>query len=97
MRGNTYSAVASVFVHEAVLKTPSSPEAILEAYSLTPTELSVLLGIVEVGGVPEVAAVFVVAESTVKTHLKRLNDKTGAKRQADLVKIVGGFANPLIK
>jgi DNA-binding CsgD family transcriptional regulator len=77
---NTYSAVAAVFVHEAVLNTPSPPEAILEAYGLTPTELSVLLGIVEVGGVPEIAAVFGVAESTVKTHLKRQNRGQASRR-----------------
>jgi hypothetical protein len=37
-----------------------------------------------------------VAESTIKTHLGNLFLKTGARRQADLVKIVTGFATPLI-
>ncbi|MGA7994185.1 MAG: LuxR family transcriptional regulator, partial [Bradyrhizobium sp.] len=37
-----------------------------------------------------------VAETTVKTHLGRLFVKTGAARQADLVKIVAGYASPLI-
>lgn len=54
-----------------------------------------LLAIVEVGGVPEVAAMLGVAETTVKTHLGRLFVKTGTGRQADLVKIVAGFATPL--
>jgi DNA-binding CsgD family transcriptional regulator len=58
--------------------------------------LRVLLAIVEVGGVPEVAPALGVAESTVKTHLGRLFLKTGAGRQADLVKIVAGYATPLI-
>ena len=55
-----------------------------------------LLAIVEVGGVPESAVALGIAESTVKTHLGRLFAKTGARRQADLVKIVAGFASPLI-
>jgi DNA-binding CsgD family transcriptional regulator len=55
----------------------------------------VLLAIVEVGGVPQVATALGVAESTVKTHLSRLFVKTGTGRQADLVKIVAGFATPL--
>jgi DNA-binding CsgD family transcriptional regulator len=37
-----------------------------------------------------------IAESTVKTHLGNLFVKTRARRQADLVKIVAGFASPLI-
>jgi DNA-binding CsgD family transcriptional regulator len=55
----------------------------------------VLLTIVEVGGVPETSAALGIAESTVKTHLHRVFDKTGARRQADLVKLAAGFSNPL--
>jgi DNA-binding CsgD family transcriptional regulator len=58
-------------------------------------ELRVLLAIVEVGGVPQVAAALGVADSTIQTHLGRLFEKTGAKRQADLVKLVAGYATPL--
>jgi hypothetical protein len=31
---------------------------------------------------------------TVKSHLSRLFEKTGGTRQADLVKIFAGYANP---
>jgi DNA-binding CsgD family transcriptional regulator len=55
----------------------------------------VLLAIVEVGGVPEVAETLGVAASTVKTHLGNLYGKTGTSRQADLVRLVAGFSNPL--
>jgi DNA-binding CsgD family transcriptional regulator len=57
--------------------------------------LRVLLAIVDVGGVPEVAASLGVAETTIKTHLGNLFRKTGVSRQADLVKIVAGFSKPL--
>jgi DNA-binding CsgD family transcriptional regulator len=93
--GSTYKASAALFVHKAALDTPSPPEAIAKAYKLTPTELRVLLAIVQVGGVPEVAEALGIAESTVKTHLGRLYEKTRTRRQADLVKVVAGFANPL--
>ena len=46
-------------------------------------------------GRPEVAAALGIAETTVKTHLSRVFDKTGAGRQADLVKLVAGFSSPL--
>lgn len=88
--------MAALFVHKAALDTPAPPEAIAQAYKLTPMELRVLLAIVEVGGVPEVAEALGVAETTVKTHLGRIFAKTGSSRQADLVKLVAAFANPLV-
>ncbi|QWG11373.1 helix-turn-helix transcriptional regulator [Bradyrhizobium sediminis] len=94
--GIVYTAAAAVFIRRVALETPSPPEVIARTYKLTPTELRVLLAIVEVGGVPEVAAALGVGETTIKTHLRRLFGKTGADRQADLVKIVAGFASPLI-
>jgi len=93
--GAAYDAVAAMFVQRATLGTPAAPEAIAKAYQLTPTELRVLLAIVEVGGAPEVADALGVGEATVKFHLKRLFAKTGARRQADLVKLVAGFVSPL--
>jgi DNA-binding CsgD family transcriptional regulator len=86
---------AAVFVRKATLETRTAPETIGRAYNLTPTELRVLLAIVDIGGTPEVADALGVANTTVKTHLDRLFQKTGAGRQADLVKIVAGFASPL--
>jgi DNA-binding CsgD family transcriptional regulator len=93
--GQVYAAAAAIFVTEATFPTPSPPEVIARTYGLTPTELRVLLAVVEVGGVPEVAETLGIAETTVKTHLSRLFEKTSVRRQADLVKIVAGFANPL--
>jgi DNA-binding CsgD family transcriptional regulator len=94
--GTSYAAVAALFVHKATLRTPSPPEAIAKAYDLTPMELRVLLAVVEVGGVPEVAEALGVAETTIKTHLGRIFEKTSSNRQADLVKLVAGFANLLV-
>ena len=96
LTGVAYTAVAAVFIRKVALETSSPPEVIARTYKLTPTELRVLLAIVEVGGVPEVAMALGVAETTIKTHLGRLFVKTGAVRQADLVKIVAGYASPLI-
>ena len=94
--GRGYAAVAALFVHKAALETPSPPETIARLYNLTPTELRVLLAVVEVGGVPEVAEALGIGEATVKTHLHRLFGKTDTARQADLVKLVAGFSSPLV-
>jgi len=93
--GLAYDAVAALVVRKATLEASSPDEVIGKMYKLTPTELRVLHAIVDVGGVPEVAAALGVAATTIKTHLGRLFEKTGVARQADLVKLVAGFATPL--
>ena len=85
-------AIATVLVRKASLATPSTPEIIATLYGLTPGELRVLLAVFESDGMSDLAEVLGISEPTVRTHLRRLFEKTGAKRQADLVKLVAGFA-----
>ena len=92
--GMACRAVAALFVRKVALDSRCG-ELVARTFELTPAELRVLLTIVEVGGVPETSAALGIAESTVKTHLHRVFDKTGARRQADLVKLAAGFSNPL--
>ena len=89
-----YAAVAAVFVRKAALELRArwTPCRISIA---TPAELRVLMAIVEIGGIPDVAPVLGISETTFKTHLRRLFEKTGTKRQADLVKLVAAFMSPL--
>jgi len=94
--GVSYAAAAVLFVQKAALATHSLPEAIAKTYRLTAMEVRILLAIVEVGGAPQVAETLGIGESTVKTHLKRLYEKTGARRQADLVKLFAGYTSPLV-
>jgi DNA-binding CsgD family transcriptional regulator len=94
--GATCGAVALLCVQKAAGQLISAPEAIAKAYSLTPTELRVLLAVAEVGGAPAVAKMLGISAGTVKTHLKRLFHKTGTGRQADLIKLVTEFSNPFL-
>jgi DNA-binding CsgD family transcriptional regulator/PAS domain-containing protein len=94
--GAGYAAVAALFVRKGGLEAPTPPAAIARLYKLTPSELRVLFAVVEIGGVPEVAEALGISEATVKTHLHRLFGKTDTRRQADLVKLVAGFASPLV-
>jgi DNA-binding CsgD family transcriptional regulator len=87
-------ALAAVLVYKAGMECPRPPDIIARSYNLTPTELRILLAIVEIGGAPEVAAQLGIAPSTVRTHVGRLFEKTGTKRQAELVRLVAGFASP---
>jgi DNA-binding NarL/FixJ family response regulator len=93
--GLAYGAVAAVFVRKAALDTPSPMQTVAWLYKLTPSELRVLGAIIEVGGVSAVAEALGISEATVKTHLQHLFEKTGLRRQTDLVKLIAGHANPL--
>lgn len=90
--GVEYSACAAIFVRKAELEPPSAPKVIAQLYGLTPSELRVLLAVFETGGIDDIANVLGVSVPTVKTHLRRLFDKTGTRRQAELVKLVAGHA-----
>jgi DNA-binding CsgD family transcriptional regulator/PAS domain-containing protein len=94
--GARYAAVAAVLVRKATIEVPAPAATIARHYSLTPSELRVLLANIEVGGVAETADALGIGLATVKTHLHRVFGKTGASRQSDLVKLVAAFANPLV-
>jgi DNA-binding CsgD family transcriptional regulator len=92
--GANYSAVAALFVREASVDVPAAINAAAQLYGLTPAEEKVLRGVIEVGGVTDVAAMLGAAKSTVKTHLEHIFKKTGTSRQAELVKLIAGFDSP---
>jgi DNA-binding CsgD family transcriptional regulator len=82
-------------MRKAELELQGPIRTMTDIFQLTPAEQRVLTAIVKVGGVPEVAPTLGISETTVKTHLRRVFEKTGATRQADLVRLVAGYASPL--
>jgi DNA-binding CsgD family transcriptional regulator len=88
-------AVAALFFATAV-QGPPPPHAVLATlYDLTPSEARVmaLVG----SGLTTLASAgqLHVTENTVKTHLARVYQKTGATRQSELVQIVSALAPPM--
>jgi DNA-binding CsgD family transcriptional regulator len=94
LRGGAPAAVA-VFVQDPA-SAPATPlQAFATLHGLTPAELR-CLGMIALGrNVPETAAALGTAATTVRTHLNRIFEKTGTASQAELVRLVGGFAPPL--
>ncbi len=87
-------AANAVIVNRASLEITSPLEAVTRLYKLTGSEARVLEAVVAVGGVPEIAVALGVSESTVRSHLKRLFEKTGAHRQIELAKLLAAHALP---
>jgi len=94
--GISCEAAAAVLVHKPAVETGISQEVIGKHYKLSRTELRVLLAFVQLDGADELAERLGIAVPTAKTHLHRVFTKTGAKRKADLVKLVAGYASPLV-
>jgi DNA-binding CsgD family transcriptional regulator len=94
--GVSHAAVAALFLRRAEIDTPSSMQVMADLYRLTPAEIRVLHGVAAIGGVPAVADALGISEATVKSHLQSLFDKTGSRRQADLVKLLAAHASPFV-
>ena len=88
----TGAASAMVFAKRAELAPSSSIELIAQRYRLTPREMSVLVGIVEIGGVPGTAATLGLKQGTVRGHLKSIFAKTESRSQMDLAKLVSSYS-----
>lgn len=85
---------AAILVRSLAARSDASGEVVTQLYGLTARERSVLLAIADVGGVPAAARALGLTESTVKGYLKSIFQKTGAQRQADLVKLVLALESP---
>jgi DNA-binding CsgD family transcriptional regulator len=88
-------ATAALFVRRMDQRFPTAIETIAQLYKLTSGETRVLHVILDAGNVPATALLLRLTENTVKTHLKRIFNKTGARSQIDLVKLAAGLATPL--
>jgi DNA-binding CsgD family transcriptional regulator len=88
-------ATAALFVAPATATARMPSEALALLYDLTPAETRILEMIVAGKTQSAIAIGLGIAPSTVKTHLLRLFDKTGCKRQVDLVRLAAGLTLPV--
>jgi DNA-binding CsgD family transcriptional regulator len=84
----------------ALFVSPANPDlagaldTLAETYDLTAAERRLALALVEIGPTPMIAEALGVSVATVRTHLRSLFQKTGARRQVEIVALVRGFASP---
>ncbi|MBG0801813.1 helix-turn-helix transcriptional regulator [Methylocystis sp. H4A] len=86
--------LSALFMRRLALNSSESGAVAAGVFGLTARESSVLLAIAEVGGVPATARALGLSEGTVKGYLKSIFQKTGASRQADLVRLVLALESP---
>jgi DNA-binding CsgD family transcriptional regulator len=85
----------AIFMQEGNQLSPLASDIWLKLFGLTGSELRVLQGLVEGRDAAEIADLYGVARSTVKTQLLSLFRKTGTSRQAELVKLALGSIPPV--
>lgn len=79
---------ALILISDALESSSPTNHKLVDAYGLTPTEARVVELVVNGFAVKHIATTLGIAELTVRQHLKGVFRKTGARSQADLVRII---------
>lgn len=90
-------AIAVVFVAQADTPFIAPTEIVAALFDLTPMEARVFEHLVSGFTQDTTATALGVARSTIKTHLARLYEKIGVRRQAELVRVAASLAIPITR
>ena len=82
------SPLAAVAISDPDNSIAPPAEALTVLYRLTPAEAEVALRVAEGQGLGAVAGQLGVSQNTIKAHLQRVYEKTGTRRQAELVRLL---------
>ncbi len=86
--------MAAIFVSSSEPETADAGPLVAGLFGLSGSEARVF-DLIAQGLTPaETAGRLGIGVSTVRTHLLRIYDKTGVRRQADLVRLAAGLALP---
>lgn len=88
-------ASAAIFLSPSTCRPKEFGTALAALFDLTMAELAVLERIVLGEILSDVSASLGITTATVKTHLQHIFDKTGVRRQSDLIQLVSSFMAPL--
>ncbi len=84
-QGSRSARVLAVF-HDPEARVRLDPRLLVKIHGLTPTEAELASSLAEGHTTSEFARVRGCSEQTARTHLKRVLEKTGTRRQAELVR-----------
>jgi len=94
-RGLAQRAVAAAFIVPGDVPADPPLEAVAMIYDLTPAETQIFAAIARGKTIAKAAFELGVSYATARTHLLRVFEKTGRKRQAELVALANSLARPL--
>lgn len=85
--------LAAVLIIEGEAIAPSLAQRLQQRYGLTPAEARLAVEIAQGDGKNAVAERLGITFSTARTHLSRVFDKTGVRRQAELVRLIAALGS----
>lgn len=94
--GLSLGAVAAVFITPSADSASPPFEALAALYDLTPMEARVMIEIASGKNRATSAIALGIADSTVKTHLARVFEKTRTAEQPELAKLVASLTSPAV-
>lgn len=94
--GLSLGAAAAVFITPSADSASPPFEALAALYDLTPTEARVMIEIASGKNRATAATALGIADSTVKTHLARVFEKTRTSEQPELAKLVASLTSPAV-
>ena len=89
-------AVVAVWINDPDRKPLSRAHRIRGFFGLTRAEASVAAELANGLSLYEVADILEISRHTARNHLKRIFEKTGARRQADVIRLVLSCPDPFI-
>ncbi|MCC7253140.1 LuxR C-terminal-related transcriptional regulator [Hyphomicrobium sp.] len=92
--GGSFEARVAVFVRALGDTSPFPAELFVRRYGITPAEARVMMLVTQGMTLAETAASLGISLPTAKTHLARLFEKTGTRRQAELVRLAMSVLSP---
>jgi DNA-binding CsgD family transcriptional regulator len=83
-----HGRLVAVFAVDPSAAADPTPEQLRAQFGLTAAEAAFACAIVRGEGLRECARAIGISEPTARTHLHRIFEKTGTKRQAQLVRVI---------
>lgn len=91
----TAHVCAAIFLHDPAAAAEIPGETLRQLFDLTGAEVRVLLALAEGASPQEIADRFHASIATVRTHMRRLFEKTGTARQGELIRKVLRLMSPV--
>lgn len=91
----TAAVCAAIFLHDPATAAEIPGETLRQLFDLTGAEVRILLALVEGASPQEIADRFHASIATVRTHMRRLYEKTDTARQGELIRKVLRLMSPV--
>jgi DNA-binding CsgD family transcriptional regulator/PAS domain-containing protein len=88
-------AAAAVFITGAPVRSPAALGAVAESLGLTTAEGRLLAALMQGESISEAARSLAISRTTAKTHLAHIFEKTGVRRQSDLIRLAASLVPPV--